>query len=54
MKLHEFLTERFGDYMVLPSEDRIKWEQHAYKWDTEKDYSVYVGENDFSDEKNLV
>ena len=54
VKLHEFLTERFGDYMVLPSEDRIKWEQHAYKWDTEKDYSVYVGENDFSDEKNLV
>ena len=27
--LHNFLTERFGDYMVPPSAERIKWEQHA-------------------------
>ena len=53
--LHEFLTERFGDYMVMPSADRIKWEQHALKWDTEKDFSEYVNkERDFSDEKYLV
>lgn len=52
--LHDFLIERFGDYMVLPSEDRIKWEQHAFKWDVEKDYSFYVGNNDFSDECKLI
>ncbi len=53
--LHEFLTERFGNYMIPPSADRIKWEQHALKWDTEKDFSEYVNkERDFSDEKYLV
>lgn len=53
--LHEFLTERFGDYMTPPSADRIKWEQHALKWDTEKDFSEYVNkERNFSDEKYLV
>ena len=41
--------------MVMPSADRIKWEQHALKWDTEKDFSEYVNkERDFSDEKYLV
>ena len=53
--LHEFLTERFGDYMTPPSEERIKWEQHAMKWDTENDFSVYVNQaRDFSDERYLV
>lgn len=53
--LHEFLTERFGNYMIPPSEDRIKWEQHAKMWDAEKDFSEYVNpERDFSDEKYLV
>lgn len=32
-KLHDFLTERFGDYMKPPSPDRIKYEQHAEGWD---------------------
>lgn len=53
--LHEFLTERFGDYMTPPSEDRIKWEQHAWKWDTKKDFSEFNNfKRDFSDEKKLV
>lgn len=53
--LHEFLTERFGDYMTPPSAERIKWEQHAYKWDVEQDFSVYMNhDRDFSDEKKLA
>ena len=51
MGLHDFLTERFGDYMIPPSEERIKWEQHALNWDTE------ISSNNsgvFLDEKNLV
>ncbi|HHT66676.1 MAG TPA: LicD family protein [Erysipelotrichaceae bacterium] len=51
--LHEFLTERFGDYMIPPSEERIKWEQHALHWDTEKHFST-ANKNDFLDEKKLV
>jgi lipopolysaccharide cholinephosphotransferase len=41
-KLHEFLKQRFGDYMKVPSPERIKWEQHAEFWDIKKDYREYV------------
>lgn len=52
---HQYLTERFGDYMVLPPRESIKTAQHAAIWDTEKDFSVYVNkERDFSDERYLV
>lgn len=54
MKLHEFLTERFGNYMILPSEDRIKWEQHALKWDTNKSWCNDNKKFEFRDEKYLV
>lgn len=50
--LHEFLTERFENYMLPPSEDRIKWEQHASQWDT-KSETAYSNAN-FSDENKLV
>lgn len=53
--LHEFLSERFGDYMKIPSQDRIKWEQHAEQWDVEKDFSLYLKcIKDYKDEKRLI
>lgn len=30
--LEQFLAERFGNYMKIPSTERIKYEQHASKW----------------------
>lgn len=33
--IEDFLTDRFGNYMKLPSPDRIKWEQHAEYWNVE-------------------
>ena len=36
--LHDFLSFRFGDYMKIPSPERIKWEQHAQQWDTKRDF----------------
>lgn len=51
---HTYLRERYGDYMVVPPKDTIKYEQHAYIWDTERDYSYYVGKNDKSQERDLV
>ena len=51
--LHEFLTERFGDYMIPPSEERIKWEQHALHWDTGKHFTL-ENKSAFSDEIRLV
>ena len=49
--LHEFLTERFGNYMEPPSPDRIKYEQHAESWDfnCQKLYSLQ-----FNDERKLI
>lgn len=41
-QLHEFLKQRFGDYMKVPSPERIKWEQHAEVWDVNKDFRQYV------------
>jgi len=51
--LHEFLTKRFGNYMIPPSEERIKWEQHALYWDTEKHFTL-ESRNNFSDERRLI
>ncbi|MBQ2969071.1 MAG: LicD family protein [Bacteroidaceae bacterium] len=46
--LEHFLTNRFGDYMKVPSPERIKYEQHASTWNLDKrEYT------DFSDEKYL-
>lgn len=54
-KADRYLTERFGDYRKPPSEDRIKWEQHASTWDTERDFSEYTNsDRNFCDENKLV
>lgn len=54
-KLEEFLSERFGNYMRIPSPEQIKWEQHAEHWDTRVDYQEYLGrECSFTDETKLI
>lgn len=51
----EYLRERFGEYMKMPSADSIKKAQHAWKWDTNNDFSVYVNQDrGFEDERYLV
>lgn len=46
--LENFLTNRFGDYMQVPSPERIKYEQHASTWNLDpREY------NNLSDEKYL-
>lgn len=53
--LENFLSERFGDYMRIPSPEKIKWEQHAEYWDIDMDYQEYLGRKcTFSDEKKLI
>ena len=53
--IHEFLTNRFGDYMKPPSPERIKWEQHAEIWDTEKDFrTVCKTTENFEYENKLI
>lgn len=50
-QLHEFLLSRFGNYMMLPSEDQIRWEQHAVEWNTKASFNA---SNNYSDEYKLV
>lgn len=54
-KLHEFLSDRFGDYMKPPFPDRIKWEQHAEEWNTEVDFRQLLPHCvNFADESKLI
>lgn len=46
--LEDFLTSRFGNYMQVPSPERIRYEQHASNWAL--DNRSY---DDKSDEKYL-
>lgn len=50
-KLHDFLTERFGDYMKQPCPDRIKYEQHAEYWDFNHQKVIT---HDYKDEVKLI
>lgn len=50
-RLHDFLMERFGDYMTPPSSDRIKYEQHAESWDFTNQVQITTN---YSDERRLI
>lgn len=56
VRLHDFLTWRFGDYMKIPSPERIKWEQHAESWAVDCDFKdvLNVESATFEDEKRLI
>lgn len=51
-----YLSKRFGDYMKIPSSERIAWEQHAKNFSLDKDFREVLGRyyEDFSDEKILI
>ena len=42
-KIKEYLEYRYGDYMKLPSEEQRKVAVHACVFDTEKNYTEYLG-----------
>lgn len=54
VNLHEFLSYRFGDYMIPPSPERIKWEQHAESWDVSKNCWEKSKKTAFKDENRLI
>lgn len=49
--LHEFLSDRFGDYLQIPSMEQIKWEQHCMEWDLCKQFKIT---DSYKDEKYLI
>lgn len=42
-KIKEYLEYRYGDYMKLPSEEQQKAAVHAMIFDTQKNYTEYLG-----------
>ena len=42
-KIREYLAYRYGDYMKLPSEAARRAAVHAMVFDTQKDYTEYLG-----------
>lgn len=42
-KIEQYLTYRYGDYRKLPSAEQQKMAVHAMVFDTERDYSEYIG-----------
>ncbi len=54
-KVESFLTKRFGDYMKIPSKDKIRYDQHAKIWSTKESFTNYVNEDsNYQDEKVLI
>lgn len=51
-----YLRARFGDYMKIPSAERIVWEQHAKYYVLDEDFRKVLNRNfeGFTDEKNLT
>ena len=42
-KIKEYLAYRYGEYMKLPSKEQRKASVHAMIFDTQKDYTEYMG-----------
>lgn len=53
-KVEEYLHDRWGDYMKLPSDEEIAYFQHASEWDTAHPFPGYAPDKVYGDEKNLI
>lgn len=51
-----YLRRRFGNYMVIPSAERIAWEQHAKFFSLDKDFREVLNRqyDHFTDEQLLI
>ena len=51
--LHDFLSERFGNYMIIPDQQSIKRAQHADKWYLEAPFE-HSENRQYKDEHKLI
>ena len=54
VKVEDYLTERWGDYLKLPSEEEIRHFQHTSKWSVDTPFEGYNSRNEYRDEGNLI
>lgn len=53
-KVEEYLSDRWGDYMKLPSKEEIAYYQHSSDWSDEETFSGFSKEGIYKDEANLI
>lgn len=53
-KVEEYLSDRWGDYMKIPSIEEIRYYQHSADYDTEHSFHGFNIQGDYKDEANLI
>lgn len=53
-KVEDYLSERWGDYMKIPSESEIAYYRHSSKWNTDEPFDGFNIAGEYLDEKNLI
>lgn len=53
-RVEEYLTERWGDYMKLPTKEEIAYFQHSSEWSDSTAFPGYNNNNIYKDEANLI
>lgn len=53
-KVEDYLKDRWGDYMKIPSDKEIAYYQHSSDWSDSEYFSDYNSEGFYKDEANLI
>lgn len=53
-RVEEYLRDRWGDYMKLPSKTEIEKFHHGWKWSDKDPFPGYNDNNEYADEKDLL
>lgn len=53
-RVEEYLTERWGDYMKIPSREEIAYFQHSSEWSDSETFCGYNKNGIYKDEANLI
>lgn len=54
VRCEEYLHDRWGDYMKLPSMEEIKKYQHSWRWSDSEFFPRYKEDGNYNDEKYLL
>ncbi len=53
-RVEEYLADRWGDYMKIPSEEEIKYYQHSTGWSVNTNFAGFKTNGIYTDEANLI
>lgn len=53
-RVEDYLSDRWGDYMKLPSEEEIRYFQHSSGWSVDVPFAGYNPDGIYADEANLI